>query len=42
MDLPLLIDCSFCAGSAMIAFGAVIGKTSPTQIMWLLIMQVRQ
>ena len=34
LDLPLLIDATFCAGSAMIASGAVLGKTTPTQLMW--------
>eukprot|EP00775_Hariotina_reticulata_P008850 gene8850-9029_t len=37
LDLPLLIDSTFCAGSAMIAFGAVLGKTTPTQLMWLML-----
>eukprot|EP00611_Tribonema_gayanum_P002169 TRINITY_DN11586_c0_g1_i4.p1 TRINITY_DN11586_c0_g1~~TRINITY_DN11586_c0_g1_i4.p1 ORF type:complete len:500 (+),score=213.58 TRINITY_DN11586_c0_g1_i4:192-1691(+) len=40
VDLPLLIDAAFCAGSAMIAFGAVIGKATPTQLLWMLFMQV--
>ncbi|KAG5191009.1 ammonium transporter family-domain-containing protein [Tribonema minus] len=39
VDLPLLIDAAFCAGSAMIAFGAVIGKATPTQLLWMLFMQ---
>ena len=40
LDIPLIIDATFCAGSAMIAFGAVIGKTSPTQLTWLLAIMV--
>eukprot|EP00798_Chlamydomonas_sp_ICE-L_P024559 gene24559-10170_t len=40
IGIKLLIDCSFCAASGMIAFGAVIGKTSPTQLLWLVIAQV--
>jgi hypothetical protein len=37
LELPLLVDATFCAGSAMIAFGAVLGKTTPTQLTWLMI-----
>eukprot|EP00879_Flechtneria_rotunda_P017316 GHRR01018140.1.p1 GENE.GHRR01018140.1~~GHRR01018140.1.p1 ORF type:complete len:479 (+),score=174.94 GHRR01018140.1:564-2000(+) len=37
LELPLLIDATFCAGSAMIAYGAVLGKTTPTQLMWLMV-----
>jgi ammonium transporter Rh len=40
IDLPLLIDALFAAGAAMISFGAVLGKTSPTQLLWLLVLQV--
>ena len=40
LDLPLLIDSAFAAGAAMISFGAVLGKTTPAQITWLLAMQV--
>ncbi|KXZ48230.1 hypothetical protein GPECTOR_29g134 [Gonium pectorale] len=40
IDLALLIDCSFCAASGMIAFGAIIGKSTPTQTLWLLFWQV--
>ena len=40
VDLPLLIDAAFAAGAAMISFGAVLGKTSPTQLLWLLVLQV--
>lgn len=35
IDIPLLIDAAFAAGSAMIAFGAVLGKATPTQMLWL-------
>lgn len=37
LEMPLLIDATFCAGAAMIAFGAVLGKTTPTQLTWLMI-----
>jgi ammonium transporter Rh len=37
LELPLLVDATFCAGSAMIAFGAVLGKTTPTQLTWLMV-----
>ncbi|PNH10280.1 Ammonium transporter Rh type A [Tetrabaena socialis] len=40
IDIPLLIDASFCAASGMIAFGAIIGKSTPTQTLWLLVFQV--
>lgn len=40
IDLPLLIDSAFCAGAAMISFGAVLGKISPAQIIWLLALEV--
>ena len=40
IDLPLLINAAFCAGAAMITFGALIGKISPTQIIWLLALEV--
>ena len=35
IDIPLMIDAAFAAGSAMIAFGAVLGKATPTQMLWL-------
>lgn len=40
LDLPLLIDAAFAAGAAMISFGAVLGKISPAQITFLLVLQV--
>ncbi|KAG2430162.1 hypothetical protein HXX76_010261 [Chlamydomonas incerta] len=40
IDIALLIDCAFCAASGMIAFGAIIGKATPTQLLWLLFWQV--
>lgn len=40
VDLPLLIDAAFAAGAAMISFGAVIGKATPGQLVWLLAAQV--
>ena len=41
LDLPLMIDAAFCAGAAMISFGAILGKVSPSQLMYLLILEVR-
>ncbi|KAG2497748.1 hypothetical protein HYH03_004481 [Edaphochlamys debaryana] len=40
IDLPLFIDAAFAAGSAMIAFGAVLGRASPSQILWMLVLMV--
>ncbi|KAK9823721.1 hypothetical protein WJX72_004894 [[Myrmecia] bisecta] len=40
VDLPLLIDAGFCAAAAMISFGAVLGKLSPTQLTFLLLLEV--
>ncbi|KAG5191251.1 Rh-like protein/ammonium transporter [Tribonema minus] len=39
LDLPLMIDASFCAAAAMISFAAVVGKATPTQIVWMLFLQ---
>lgn len=39
LDIPLLIDSTFCAASGMITFGAVIGKVTPSQIMWIVFAQ---
>ena len=41
IGIPLLIDSAFCAASGMIAYGAVIGKTTPAQLVWLMVAQVR-
>ena len=40
LDLPLMIDSAFCAGAAMITFGAILGKVSPTQLTYLLVLEV--
>ncbi|KAG1680979.1 hypothetical protein FOA52_009938 [Chlamydomonas sp. UWO 241] len=40
VDLPLLINALFAAAAGMIAFGAVIGKTTPTQLIWLMVLLV--
>lgn len=40
LDLPLLIDATFCAAAAMISFGAVLGKSTPAQLVWLLALEV--
>ncbi|KAF8055990.1 rhbg [Scenedesmus sp. PABB004] len=37
VDLPLLIDGAFCAGAAMIAYGAVIGRATPGQLVGLVL-----
>ena len=42
LDLPLMIDSAFCAGAAMITFGAILGKVSPTQLTYLLVLEVSQ
>lgn len=39
LGIPLLIDSAFCAASGMIAFGAVIGKVTPSQIIWIVFAQ---
>lgn len=40
VDLPLIINGLFCAAAGMITFGAVLGKATPSQILWLVIWQV--
>lgn len=40
LDLPLMTEGLFGAGSAMIAFGVVIGKASPAQMFFLSFWQV--
>lgn len=40
LDLPLMIDSAFCAGAAMVSFGAILGKVSPTQLTYLLVLEV--
>ena len=40
IGVPLLIDSAFCAASCMIAFGAVIGRTTPAQTIGLMVAQV--
>ncbi len=42
LDLPLLTDAAFCAASAMIAYGAIIGKATPAELLWLLVTMVRR
>ncbi len=41
LNMHLLIDCSYCAATGMIAYGAVIGKATPTQLMWMMVALVR-
>lgn len=35
LELPLMIDAAFCAAGALIWLGGVLGKASPTQLLWL-------
>ncbi|KAF5839982.1 ammonium transporter family-domain-containing protein [Dunaliella salina] len=37
VDMHLLIECTYCAATGMIAYGAVIGKATPTQLVWLMV-----
>lgn len=39
LDLPLLTDACFAAGAAMIAFGALLGKATPAQLLGVLAAQ---
>lgn len=40
IDIPLLIDATFCAAAGMITFGALIGFTTPTQLVYILAAEV--
>eukprot|EP01023_Acetabularia_acetabulum_P015776 TRINITY_DN1771_c0_g2_i5.p1 TRINITY_DN1771_c0_g2~~TRINITY_DN1771_c0_g2_i5.p1 ORF type:complete len:449 (-),score=104.13 TRINITY_DN1771_c0_g2_i5:1938-3284(-) len=40
VDIELITEAAFCAGAGMITFGAVLGKVSPTQLVWLLVLEV--
>ena len=40
IDLPLLIDAAFAAAAGMISFGAVLGKATPAQVLWLMALEV--
>ena len=33
-------DAAFCAGAVMISFGAVLGKATPGQLLWLVLLEV--
>lgn len=35
-----MIDSLFCAAASMITFGAVLGKATATQMLWLTVYQV--
>eukprot|EP01026_Neomeris_dumetosa_P017737 TRINITY_DN1686_c0_g1_i1.p1 TRINITY_DN1686_c0_g1~~TRINITY_DN1686_c0_g1_i1.p1 ORF type:complete len:434 (+),score=53.92 TRINITY_DN1686_c0_g1_i1:144-1445(+) len=37
VDLQLVTEGAFCAGAGMITFGAILGKVSPKQLVWLLV-----
>ncbi len=40
MDMPLFIEGLFAAATAMISFGAILGKATPAQLLWLLVLEV--
>ncbi|KAK9806611.1 hypothetical protein WJX73_009324 [Symbiochloris irregularis] len=40
LDLPLFIDANFAACAAIISIGAFLGKATPTQLIWLCMLEV--
>jgi ammonium transporter Rh len=38
--MSVAADAAFCAGAVMISFGAVLGKASPGQLVWLVLLEV--
>lgn len=40
VSIPTLITSDFAAGAALISFGAIIGKPSPTQYIWIAIVEI--
>jgi ammonium transporter Rh len=40
IDAPTLINADFAAGAVLISFGAVLGKVTPTQLLWMSFFEV--
>ncbi|TMW63145.1 hypothetical protein Poli38472_002086 [Pythium oligandrum] len=40
IDVPTLINADFAAGAVLISFGAVLGKVTPTQLLWMSFFEV--
>ncbi|DBA03452.1 TPA: hypothetical protein N0F65_002860 [Lagenidium giganteum] len=40
IDVPGLVNGDFAAGAVLISFGAVLGKTTPTQLLWMTFYEV--
>ncbi|OWZ09675.1 Ammonium Transporter (Amt) protein [Phytophthora megakarya] len=39
-DIPTMINGDFAAGAVLISFGAVLGKTTPTQLVWMTFFEI--
>jgi len=40
LDIPALIKGDFAAGAVLISYGAVLGRVTPTQILWMLFFEI--
>lgn len=40
LDIPTMINGDFAAGTVLISFGAVLGKTTPTQLVWMTFLEI--
>ncbi|GMF65264.1 unnamed protein product [Phytophthora lilii] len=40
LDIPTMINGDFAAGAVLISFGAVLGKTTPTQLVWMTFLEI--
>ncbi|KAI9919323.1 hypothetical protein PsorP6_017769 [Peronosclerospora sorghi] len=40
LDVPTMIDGDFAAAAVLISFGAVLGKTTPTQLVWMTFLEL--